>query len=95
MLVGVNMFEWKRKELEVEQVKFFGGTIKGFVSCYAKKSKPRIKIKLPDRIIINLNPRYDISSAAQSACMQQQALSNYMANKQAVLGANIADFGGG
>ena len=40
------MFEWKRKELEVEQVKFFGGTVKKFISCYAKQVKPRIKIKL-------------------------------------------------
>jgi len=64
------MFEWKRKELEVLQVKFFGGTIKKFISCYAKRAKPRIKIKLPDRFIINLNA----GSAAQSAYIQRHAL---------------------
>jgi len=88
------MFEWKRKELEVDQVKFFGGTVKKFISCYANRAKPRIKIKLPDRIIINLNPRYGIGYAAQSAYMQQQALGISMANQQAALGVNLAGFAG-
>jgi len=67
------MFEWKRKQLEIEQVKFFKGTMKKFISCYAKQVKPRIKIKLEPILRFDFNPRYAIGSAAQSIHMQQQA----------------------
>lgn len=40
------MFEWYKKQRLNEQVKFFGGDQKRFISCYAKYIKPRIKIKL-------------------------------------------------
>jgi hypothetical protein len=40
------MFDWYKKKRLKEQVEFFGGTQKRFVSCYAKQVKPRIKIKL-------------------------------------------------
>jgi len=68
------MFEWKRKQLENDQVKFFGGTHKKFISCYAKQVKPRIKIKLKpikDSIRINFNPRYAIGYSQKMANQQQ------------------------
>ncbi len=77
------MFEWYKKKRLNEQIKFFGGTQKKFISCYAKQVKPRIRVKSDnlERVRINLNPRYDIGSGAQALFAQQQAIG--MANMQA------------
>lgn len=90
------MFEWKRKQLEDEQVKFFGGKVKGFVSCYAKKEKPRVKIKYKDTIKIDLNPLHNLAAAAQARqqglfsaqlALHQRQLLNGQANIRAAQGA--------
>lgn len=39
-------WKWFKDKKLVEQIKFFGGTQKKFISVYAKQVKPRIKIKL-------------------------------------------------
>jgi len=86
------MFEWKRKQLENEQVKFFGGTQKGFISCYAKQVKPRIKIKLKpikSSILVGLNPRYAIGSSQQMSHQQALAIANLQAQGVNYLSAGM------
>jgi len=92
MLVGGNMFEWYKKKRLNEQIKFFGGTQKKFISCYAKQVKPRIRVKSDnlERITINFNPRYDIRASAQALFAQQQAIGMTMANMQAQNGSALA-----
>jgi len=71
------MFEWKRKQLENEQVKFFGGTQKGFISCYAKQVKPRIKIKLkPIKNNSVFTEAYQFDLMVRASLGQAQQLSN-------------------
>jgi len=92
------MFEWKRKELLAKEVEFFGGTVKGFVSCYAKQSKPRIKMKLPETIRISLLPAFNGygSALAQQQALQGAAIAN-IANQGYGLGGsgNLAGMGSG
>ena len=83
------MFEWKRKQLEDEQIKFFGGERKKFVSCYVRKEKPRIRIKNKESVKFDLNPGYSVNSAAQLAYIQQRALASMGAMNQINL-ANLA-----
>ena len=91
------MFEWKRKQLENEQVKFFGGTQKKFISCYAKQVKPRIKIKLElikDSALIDFNPRYALNSSQQMAHQQAIAMANPSSQGQANM-INLQAYGAG
>jgi len=78
------MFEWKKKDLLNKEVKFFGGTVKGFISCYAKQVKPRIKI--------NLKPESSISD--RLAWFGRGALGDIgssIAQQQAAHGAAMAN----
>ena len=91
------MFEWKRKQLENEQVKFFGGTQKKFISCYAKQVKPRIRVKvkpIKDIILMDFNPRYAIDSSQQMAHQQACAMANLQAQGQANLFGQAYGVGG-
>jgi len=46
-------FKWHDKKRLNEQVEFFGGTIKKFVSCYAKQVKVRVRVKVELVKIVN------------------------------------------
>jgi len=84
------MFEWHKKERLNEQVKFFGGTQKKFISCYAKQVKPRIKVKLKSIKESNVyNVTYEQSMADY---MAREALeqSRQLANLQAQAGSQLA-----
>ena len=81
------MFEWYKKKRLNEQVKFFGGTQKKFISCYAKQVKPRIKIKLEQTK--DSAPSVFTDGYLQSInYQQQQALA--LANLQAQGAGNLA-----
>lgn len=72
------MFEWYKKQRLAEQVKFFGGKTKGFVSCYAKQVKPRIRVPSDniDRVRISLNTGYGIGYSKQMTHQQPVAMAN-------------------
>jgi len=82
------MFEWYKKKRLAEQIKFFGGTQKKFVSCYAKQVKPRIRMNNKPKP--SINTRYGVG-AAQALFAQQQALGGQLANLQAQNGALLSN----
>ena len=86
------MFEWYKKKRLNEHVKFFGGTQKKFISCYAKQVKPRIRGKIKDSYRINLHPSpYVINPFLGLESSQAQSLANMQhQNGSLFSAANIA-----
>jgi len=79
------MFDWYVKKRLAEQIKFFGGKQKKFISVYAKQVKPRIRMKNKELVRFNLMTNYANSALAA----QQQAV--YMADQHARQGAQLAN----
>jgi len=81
------MFDWYKKERLEEQLKFFGGKRKGFVSCYSNEFKIKPRIRLENKKILDLNPRYAIGSSHQLIAQQQAAQFDALRGNQ---GAQLA-----
>ena len=83
------MFDWYKKKRLDDQVKFFGGERVRFVSVYARKVKPRIRIKNKKITSFDLSPRHSINSAAQAAHLQQQSLYSQQSLYNSLAESNI------
>ena len=61
-------FKWYQQKRLNEQLKFFGAKKKGFISCYAKQVKPRIRVKVE-----KYARGYEIEADSRLALMQAAA----------------------
>ena len=67
----------KNKRLQ-EQLKFFGASKTGFISCYAKKPRVRVAVKTKSRNVeVNSFEKYDFDCSSPVSLARIQALSQH------------------
>jgi len=81
------MTNWFDKKRLAEQLKFFGASKQGFISCYAKK--PRIKVAIKS----TANPSKVVTDEYLRALCQNQIATAQAGIGQAVMGNQLAGVG--